>query len=174
MLRVWGTGSDAIEQSAPPMGECSYAFLSFPVEPLDIEAVQVTEAKLIIHIQKTEALDPTYISEFPMEVRALDANFDEKTFKLSDLKKGPEATVFGKSGKPEPVGDDKYKLTINLMGKDSQFGVWFQKFLHTKQMPLALTTTMPSAEGGNFYRVFSKESSKALVPRLIVKYGPRR
>lgn len=174
VLRVWGTGSDALEQTVPPSGECSYAYLNFPIEPLDVESVKVTEAKLIVYIQKTEGMTAEHITEFPLEARGLDLTFNEKEFRVDSLKKGPDAAVFGKSGKPEAVGADKYKLVIDLLAKDSPFGEWFQRGMGKKLMGIALTSTAPSADGGNYYRIFSKESEKNVQPRLVVKYGPGR
>lgn len=172
MLRVWGNGSDAIEKDVPPTGECSYAYLNFPVEPIDSELVKVTEAKVVVYFEKTEDLTAEQMQTFPLEVRGLDLIFKEKDFHVDTLKVGPDAAVFGKGTKAEAGGADKYKMTIDLLGKDSPFKEYFQRSLQKKQIGLALTSTIfPGDSRGALYRIFSRESAKNLQPRLVVKYG---
>lgn len=173
ILRVWGTGSDAIEQTIPPTGECSYAYFNFPVEPISVEGVRVTEAKLVVYFEKTEDLTAEQMQMFPLEVRGLELAFTEKDFHVDALKVGPSAEVFGKGTRAEAGGADKYKMTIDLLGKDSAFGEYFQRNLGTKKLGLALTSSIAPGDTKAYYRIFSKESAKNLQPRLVLKYGPR-
>jgi len=170
-MRVWGSGSDSIEKPVPPTGECSYAFLSFALPNTNSERVKVTEAKLVVYFSKHEELTAEMMKSFPLEARGLDLNFTDKEFFVDTLKTGPDATIFGKAEIAEAAGTDKYKMTINLLGKDSAFGEWFQRGLGKKQLGIALTSTIsPGDSNGAIYRIFSKEGAKDLQPRLIVKY----
>lgn len=170
-LRVWGTGSDAIEKDVPPAGDCSYAFFNFPIDTAGLEKAKVTEAKVIVYFEKNDDLTADVIKSSPLEARALDLIFTDKDFAVDSMKIGPDAAVFGKGTIAEAEGEDKYKMTIDLLGKDSAFGEWFQRAIEKKQIGIALTSTIfPGDAKGALYRIISKEGSKTLQARLVVKY----
>lgn len=174
LLRVWGNGSDSMEKDVPPTGECSYAYFDFPVSGLKPELYKVTEAKLVVYFNKTEDLTAEAMKSFPLEAHALDLVFTDKDIHVDTLKKGPEAAIFGKGTTAEASGTDKYKMTIDLMGKDSPFGEWFEKSIKPGQIGIALTSTIfPGDSRGALYRISSKEGAKELTPHLIVKVAPR-
>lgn len=169
LLRVWGNGADSVEKDVPPLGECSYGYLNFPIEGVVGEGLKVTSATLTVYFQKTDDLTPDTIKAFPLEVHPLDLVFKDSNIHVDTLKVGPNAAVLGKGVKAEVEGD-KMKMTIDLNGKDSPFVEWLRPAAQKKQLGLALTSTIfPGDSKGAIYRVFSKEGDKKFQPRLSLK-----
>lgn len=170
LLRVWGNGSDSLEKDVPPLGECSYGYLNFPIEGLVGEGLKVTSATLTVYFQKTDDLTADTIKAFPLEVHPLDLVFKDADIHVDTLKVGPNAAVLGKGVKAEAEGTDKLKMTIDLNEKDGPFADWLRAATTKKQLGLALTSTIfPGDSKGAIYRVFSKEGDKKFQPRLSLK-----
>ena len=181
-LRIWGASGKPVSDDPADTGQFSYGYLRWNLTTVPSNS-KITGAKLIVK----QVADPGYSSEdakaCPLEARALEGMFDEKswTFSLAAKvypKSGAEA-LYG-SGYPQLISKDQraVPITIDLMGPKSSFGSAISAALAsgTPTLCIALTSKIdPSTSGRTaVYKVYSKDAELAENrPVLSLTFEPK-
>ena len=170
-LYAWGSGTKSFEESYPPSSDYSYSYLSFDLSKLNAADVKLTEAKLVLTAVASEVRTAELMKKFPLEARAVSPKFDEKTWSYGGKNPAPGKALFG-VGEPEGFKQDgEYKIVIDLLKEPKAFTESFASALAgDKKLGIALSTKMSPQDLENaYYKLYSKDGDKKLVPQLILK-----
>lgn len=166
-LRVWGSGSQAIDSTIPPGDEYSYGYLQFDLK--DAPAGELVSAELTVWNVANEVFKPEVLKEWPLEVYGLKGKFKEDTFSFGDSSVGPIEPRLGKG--VATVEKDGVKITINLLDEKGNFKALWKKSRDAGSLGLGLASTMSPAESrAMIYKINSKEGPVAVRPTLKLTF----
>ena len=171
-LRVWGMGGEAVANQGDA-GEFSYSYLSFDVSGVPTDA-KLTKAVLVM----TQIANPPYTADqskqYPIEVRPLIGEFDEKTWRYDlSAKVTPDGTkdaTFG-TGFLAAGGkaDEAQTISVDLLKGPGKLGPYLSQ---GKALRFALTSTLdPTLGERTTYKFYSKDNeNKAVRPKLVLEW----
>lgn len=166
-LRVWGSGTLAIDATIPPGDEFSYGYLQFNLK--DAPAGELVSAELTVWNVANEAFKPEVMKEWPLEVFGLKGKFREDTFSFGDATVGPIEPRLGKG--VGTVEKDGIKITINLLDEKGTFNALWKKSRDAGSLGLGLASTMSPVESRSMiYKINSKEGAEAVRPSLKLTF----
>jgi hypothetical protein len=169
VLRVWGDGETILDPVHPSEGTFSYAFMQWKLR--EAASKPLKAARLELYIQSHADLSDEDMKASPLVAVPLTSSFEENTYMSTNVEPRPQNQVLGKA-KAEKSGEN-WKLTIDLLSEE---GKPFVKLAEAagkgnKVLSIALVSKMSPAESrGHIYRIYSKEASEALRPRLFLEW----
>lgn len=179
LLRVWGDGVRSYSSDWPAGDELSYGYLRFPIAGFAPGNYRIVSATLSVTHRVTSSGSFTLDAGLanPLEARAIPATFTEATWDFTDPNNPvPTATLFGIGSMVNFSGTTSFVIPIDLKG--AAFEAAFNAAVNgsVKSLAIALTSKMPvtGQQGALPYRIFSRENSASLRPRLdiVVKRFP--
>ncbi|MBS1714494.1 MAG: hypothetical protein JST30_09180 [Armatimonadetes bacterium] len=175
LLRVWGDGVTSYKSEWPAGDEWSYGYLRFPLAGIAPGRYKIVSAKLSVTHRVTSS--GTFTRQAgetnPLEARALPAVFTEATWDFSDpANPVPSGVLYGNGSMVNYSGTTSFVIPVDLKG--AAFETDFNAAVNgtTKSIAVALTSKMPVSgmEGALPYRIFSRENSPSLRPKLEIVF----
>ncbi len=166
-LRVWGSGSRAVDSAIPPGDEYSYGYVQFALK--GAPAGELASAELIVWNVPNETLSKAVLKEYPLEVFGLKGSFKEDTFSFNDGSVGPVEPGFGKA--EASIEKDGIKLTVNLLDEKGNFKKMWSSARDKGSIGFALASMLsPTESRSMIYKVNSKEGPEATRPTLKLSF----
>lgn len=166
-LRVWGSGTRAIDSEIPPADEYSYGYVQFSTK--GAPEGELAAAELTVWNVANETLKPEVLKEFPLEAFGLKGSFKESSFSFSDTTVGPVEPSLGKA--IGVVEKEVIKLTINLLDEKGNFKKQWSAACDKGSVGFALASKISPMESRSLiYKINSKEGPEATRPTLTLKF----
>ncbi len=171
-LRVWGSEGLAVAPKGESAESFGYSYLRFDLSSAREATGKLVSATLVL----THVPDPAFTLEdvkgAPIEARALDVDFSEKTWTNEDIAKvfpKPDlASVYGSYTVTKlPEKGKPFAVEINLLQNKELFPMRWEAVRNGKPLNLALTSTIDPAGMKGIYKFYSKDApEKELRPKL--------
>jgi len=165
-MRVWGSGTRAIDSAVPPGDEYSYGYVQFALK--GAPAGELASAELIVWNVPNESLKPEVMKENPLEIYGLNQTFKEDTFSFNSSV-GPVEPRLGKA--VGSVEKDGIKLSVNLLDEKGNFKKLWASARDKGSLGFALSSAISPAESRSMiYKINSKEGPEAVRPTLKLTF----
>lgn len=175
ILRVWGTGQDAVDPNGPPpAANYSYSLARWNVSGI---RTGVTYQVISAEIRVVQTAPPGYTQaegvQFPLEVRTLThSNFTESNWDFYDPNNPyPTATLLGSGRMDNYTTDVPFVIPIPLDAE--AFEAYFNSAVNESgYLGVGFVSRMdPGSQGGTqFYRFYSRNDAGGRGPVLEVRY----
>ncbi len=170
LLRVWGDGVSSVGD--PGESQFSISLVRFDIGAVKEPTKDVKKATLVLWVDGETSMTEADSKASPLEVRLVDATFDEKKWSFEQYSKympvsGAESLI-GK-GSAKPGGDGKpFKLEVDLLAGKADF----RKSVEGKKaLAFALSTKMAAGgPDGPYYRIHSRSSEEKYRPVLVLEF----
>lgn len=169
LLRIWGDGSASVgdvESSA-----FSFALVRFDLSSVKEKAGALKRAALVLYHDASANFTKKESEDGPLEVRMVNAAFDEKSWKLTMLPKhmpgaGKDAIVGSASMAPSSDGKP-FRVEIDLLAGPADF----KAALGGGAVAFALTSKKESGgQDGPYYKILARSAEKGFRPTLVLEY----
>jgi hypothetical protein len=167
-FRIWGAEGNSVASSAADAGQFSYGYLRFDLSSLPKDR-KLVSAKLTVTQFENPSYTPEVSKQSPLEVRLLNGDFNEKSWKYEQSAKVSPAVEKDSFLGRGTLSADSLTITIDLLkGKVS-----LTDALKGSTLDLALVSSLDPSQGDRaMYKISTRDAKDEKVrPQLVLEFA---